>query len=77
MVLQFSLEPQLLIVVSQISLMRTRVTIHQLKKKNGILELCFFLFSFSVNWEKNIVYSCISIVLSNHFTITLISDIRL
>ena len=35
MVLQFSLKPQLLIVVSQISLIRTRVTIHQLKKYMG------------------------------------------
>ena len=51
--------------VLQISLRGTYATIHQLKKKK-ILELCFFLYNFSVKWEKkNMAYSCIPIVLSN------------
>ena len=49
MVLQIFLKPQLLTVVSQISLRRTHITIHQLKKYE-ILKLCFFIFNFSVNY---------------------------
>ena len=36
-------------------------------KKYENLELHFFLFNFGVKWEKNIIYSCTPIVISNLF----------